>query len=527
MSRHHAAPVLMIALDAAEPELLERWMDDGSLPNLKRLRAGGAYGRLASTADWLAGSPWPSFYTGTTPAEHGLYQFLQWRAEQMTFCRPSAAWLPVEPFWRGLTDSNRRVVAIDMPMTFPPKPFNGVEISGWATHDLLAPPCSYPFEILDWVRRQFGRSSMTPEVYGPQKPAALLGLRDELVRLTHRVAELGKILMQRERWDLFMIGFGATHRGGHKLWDHSGVAGEIDAFEQAELSHALKDIYVACDEAVGHLIDAAQNNWTIIVFSLHGMGPNTSRADLLPAMLERVLSPAATCTRKSQSPSYFRRLLGLVPPEWRHSLKLRLPLAVQDRLTAAALLGDGDWVRAPAFSLIADIQGYIRINLRGREANGMVEPGADYDRLCTSIAQGLSSFVDADTGEAVVDGVVRTDQLFPETPRRNNLPDIVVRWTDSPASRHRQIISSRYGAIPWPTPGRNPDGRSGDHRSEGFLIATGKAFEPDSRINNAHILQLAPTVFDLLDVPKPAQMRDGLPLGDLHAADRTARELAQ
>jgi hypothetical protein len=132
--------------------------------------------------------------------------------------------------------------------------------------------------------------------------------------------------------------------------------------------------------------------------------------------------------------------------------------------------------------------------------------------VCTDIAQGLRSFVDADTGEPVVKSVARIDQLFAEGRRRNQLPDIVVRWADTPAARHRQIVSSHYGSIEWPTPGRNPDGRSGDHRSEGFLIASGRAIEPGSCIENAHILQLAPTVCALLQVEKPAQMGDPLPL---------------
>jgi predicted AlkP superfamily phosphohydrolase/phosphomutase len=51
----------MIGLDAAEPALIERWIADDTLPALARLCARGSYGRLASSATWLAGSPWPTF----------------------------------------------------------------------------------------------------------------------------------------------------------------------------------------------------------------------------------------------------------------------------------------------------------------------------------------------------------------------------------------------------------------------------------------------------------------------------------
>ena len=140
MASTNGAPrVLMIALDAAEPTLVERWMNEGRLPNLRRLRDGGGHGRLRSSADWLAGSPWPTFHTGTTPGEHGMYHFVQWHPKRMTFVRPSSDWLPLRPFWRDAADRGRRVIAIDLPLTYPPQPLNGIEISGWCNDDLLAP----------------------------------------------------------------------------------------------------------------------------------------------------------------------------------------------------------------------------------------------------------------------------------------------------------------------------------------------------------------------------------------------------
>ena len=77
-----SSPVLMIGIDAAEISLVRKWMHDGSLPNLRALRDRGAFGRLQSTARWLVGSPWPSFYTGTTPADHGMYHYLVWRRSE-------------------------------------------------------------------------------------------------------------------------------------------------------------------------------------------------------------------------------------------------------------------------------------------------------------------------------------------------------------------------------------------------------------------------------------------------------------
>ena len=165
-----------------------------------------------------------------------------------------------------------------------------------------------------------------------------------------------------------------------------------------------------------------------------------------------------------------------------------------------------NWAATPALSLPADLQGYIRINLCRRETAGIVEPGNEYNRLCADIAEGLGTFVDADTGEPIVESVARTDQLFIQGLRRNNLPDLIVRWSSSPAANHRAIVSEPYGSIRWVTPWRNPDGRSGNHRPEGLLLAIGDHIQKGSQIEDAHIVDLAPTVCALLNIRKPAEM---------------------
>ena len=83
---------------------------------------------------------------------------------------------------------------------------------------------------------------------------------------------------------------------------------------------------------------------------------------------------------------------------------------------------------------------------------------------------------------------------------------MLVRWVSSEAAKQKMIISADYGSIPWPMKGRNPDGRSGNHSGEGFLLAAGDAVRLNSRIRDAHILDLAPTVLALFNAPKPVNM---------------------
>lgn len=499
-----ARRALLIGLDAGDPELIERWTADGTLPHLAALRRAGVSGRLASSAQHLAGSPWPTFYTGQPPSRHGVYHDYQWRQEEMGFAAPTREWLPASPFWRHLP-ADVPVVAYDVPMSLGTEPFNGVEVSGWAAHDKLAPPATYPAELLSTITQRFGQWRIGPEQYGPPAVSELLQLRDDLAEGVRRSADLALWLLERP-WRLATVAFGTLHRGGHRLFDRSSIAGSVAEAEGDRFDHALRDLYVACDRAVGRLVAVAPDA-VIIAFSTHGMMANTCRVDLLDEMLTRILEGRSDAQPRR---GLVRRLGEAVPLEWRRAAALRVPSALRNRIMTVWSAGGIRWDRTRAFTLRADLQGYIRVNLGGREPRGIV-PAAESDPLCDRIAEGLLSFRDAATREPIVRAVERSDRLFPDGDRRDRLPDLVVRWSDSPAAAHTAVESPAFGRIPWQTPGRVPNGRSGNHRGEGFVIARGPGIPVGQQLApGADVLDLAPTVIHLLgsraEVPLAGKM---------------------
>lgn len=494
-----AAPLIAVAWDAAEPSLVEAWIADGSLPNLRQLRDQGGYGRLRSSAGLLAGSPWPTFYSGTPPEMHGIYHYLQWSPEAGALLRPGPDWLPVRPFWQDLSDAGHQVLIIDVPMAPPPQPLAGVEISGWSSHDRLAPPASYPEGVMRDVIDEFGDCPLGDEIFGCTSARSVLGMRDEAQESTKRLADLVIAWLARGDWEFVLVGFGAPHRGGHRLWDLSCVRDSTIAGHEKALSHALKEVYVACDEALGRIRAAAPQHARIVVFSLHGMGTNTSRVGILPEMLARILGENTALPSSVRIGRLAQSWLERVPVEWRHAAKKRLPSTIRDWLTEKWYMGGSDVSTQRAFSLVADLQGYIRLNVRGRERNGLVEPGEELDLLCDQIQAGLRSFVDADTRGPIVDEIIRVEQACAPAKRFQLLPDLVVRWTETPAN-HRAVMSADFGVVPWPVPGKQPDGRSGNHRDEGFVAGLGM-IEPQ-----AHILDLAPTFLSCLTVRPPEIM---------------------
>jgi hypothetical protein len=274
---------------------------------------------------------------------------------------------------------------------------------------------------------------------------------------------------------------------------------------------ALRDVYVSIDRGIGRLAEAAGADATILVFALHGMGPNTCHTAVLGEMVRRILAgPEGREANSSRKMSALQTLRRMVPLSVRNEVKRRLPVVVQDRLTSFWRTGGMRWSTTRAFCPVADLQGYVRVNLRGREAEGIVEPGAEYDALCGEIAEGLATFVDSDTGEPIVRSVERSDRLFPDGPRRDRLPDLLVDWTPTSVLTRREIHSPRFGSIPWPDPGKPPDGRTGNHRTEGFLLASGGGF-PAGGTLEGDILDLAPTALALLGVPALPGMQ-GCPL---------------
>jgi predicted AlkP superfamily phosphohydrolase/phosphomutase len=351
------------------------------------------------------------------------------------------------------------------------------------------------------------------EVHGPQRISDLLTLGDDLVEATRRVTSASLDFMRREPWDLFFVSFGASHRGGHKLWDETAVRGAAGEEEIGAIRASFRKIYAALDEAVGALVPAAGVGTAAVVFSLHGMGPNRNRAVVLPEMLRRVLAGSRTGSAGPAPERGLSRLRGSVPPEVRSGVKGRLPVALRDRLTAFWVEAAGARRPASAFPLPADLHGYVRMNLIGRDPKGVV-PASSVEALSEEIREGLMTFRDARSGEAVVQDVIRLEQALGAGERLHRLPDLIVRWSDAPSARHEALVSERLGTIPWPITGRNPDGRSGNHREEGFLLAAGEGIPDGGRIEGGTILDLAPTVLALLGAPRPFLM-EGKPLAPI------------
>jgi predicted AlkP superfamily phosphohydrolase/phosphomutase len=151
---------IVIGFDGMEPSLVERFMDQGFLPNFARLRAEGTYRPLESTLPPLSPVAWSTFQTGVEPGKHSIFDFLHRNPKtylgelssariqsskkalrfgkfQLPLGKPTLRGLRrSQPFWRLLGDRGIYSMILRVPITFPPERFKGISLSAMCVPDL-------------------------------------------------------------------------------------------------------------------------------------------------------------------------------------------------------------------------------------------------------------------------------------------------------------------------------------------------------------------------------------------------------
>jgi predicted AlkP superfamily phosphohydrolase/phosphomutase len=447
--------ICVLQFDAASVSRLERLLGQGRLPNLASLIAAGSRVELETPAVDFAAGAFYTLYSGVEIGDHGIFYPFQWSADEQR-ARYATAFEAPPAVWERLAASGLRTLAIDPYESRPPARAEGVFVCGWGFTDrVVMPRWARPSGVEHEYVRRFGWGPGATEIFGRPRARDLLALREKLVEAPARIATLAEQLLARERFDLVWLTFSAAHLAGHQFWDLSQLdAGRLDDRQRAVLQTALDDVYAAVDDAFGRVLAALPPKTDTIVTSAVGMDHNTSHADLLPGMLERVLAGGPIADGGAGA---IWRLRAALPGPVRAKVAAAIPDRLALELTARLELRGIDWAASRAFAHPADNQGYVRLNLRGRERDGIVDP-AGADALSEQIASGLATFVDPD-GRPAIDEVVRSAELYPGA-HADRLPDLVVRWAERPAATLTSLRSPRFGEVRRHGSG---SGRSGNH----------------------------------------------------------------
>jgi predicted AlkP superfamily phosphohydrolase/phosphomutase len=137
--------------------------------------------------------------------------------------------------------------------------------------------------------------------------------------------------------------------------------------------------------------------------------------------------------------------------------------------------------------------GGIRINLKGREPAGLVQPGEDYDTLCQELKEALLALENADTGRPAVQWVARADALY-QGQYLKEMPDLFVEWDHS--APITTVHSPQIGTV-----SRSfREHRTGDHWANGLLAGVGPRFRVGEIRSEIRAQDLAPTILDFFGV---------------------------
>lgn len=519
----------IVGLDGATLDILGPWAAQGELPLFREIFSRGAVGELKSTLPPVTPVAWLSFMTGKSPGRHGVFDLLRPLSKDYMEVTPAyGVHCSERTLWEILSDRGRRVGLVNVPMTYPPKRVEGFLISG-----IPAPADSDPYSYPE---------SLVPELqkmgWDLTRDASAItdSYEDNLAYLAELVdvrTQATLHLMTQYEWDLFMVHFLETDQVQHTYWRFmDGV--QRRAPGSTRYGRAILDLFKKIERSLHQMIELLDEDTILIILSDHGMGPTRYHVDLNNWLLKEGLM-----VWKRTWSVRFRRLLyslGLHPTSIYRSLASRWvkksalgrirtdlthvpssdPEASSGRHRSfSALLRDSlclsmkdiDWSSTRAYSSGTTQAGLIYLNVKGREPEGIVEQGAEYEEIKRLICEKIVDFVDPVAGDRPFAHAFRREEVY-SGPYVAEAPDIIV-ICDKPERNTplgRLFLSNRVV--------ERINDATASHRMQGlFAIVGSDIVGPGSTIADAEITDIAPTILYLLGEAIPSDM-DGKVLRD-------------
>jgi predicted AlkP superfamily phosphohydrolase/phosphomutase len=349
--------------------------------------------------------------------------------------------------WDALGAHGKRSIVLNIPNTYPAKDINGVLVSGFVAVNIER--AVTPASVLP-VLKSHGYKIDVDYVNANERVDAFFA--DLATTLAGRRRALTHFLREDD-WDCFIGVITETDRLHHYFWN-------VYADAASPLHQRFLDFYKAVDDAIGELVDALPDGTPLFVIADHGH----------------------TLIETEFYPNVWLRREGLL------AFKTPTPKSVADLDPASK-------------AFILD-PGRIYLNLKGRFANGVVEPGAEAEDLLARIAEGLAAI--EYPGPPVngirrpVKRVFRRDEIY-AGPELELAPDAVLHFSDGFDIKGAVARDDLFGR----------SALTGMHTYDDSLLYVNR---PGFARDDLAITDLAPTILAMLGVA-PAQPMDGRVLG--------------
>jgi predicted AlkP superfamily phosphohydrolase/phosphomutase len=498
--------VLVIGLDSAPWGLISRWGREGKLPTIGGLIAEGAAGILRSTFPPLSPAAWSSFATGMQPGKHGVYDHMYRQAGTYEYTPTNARVRGGKTLWRIVSEQGGTVGVINVPETYPPEPVNGFLIAGMDTPGDDADFC-YPPELFQELKEAIGGY----KVFSPISREDLEQTRKGLHETARMRIQAGRYLWQRYQPQLMILVLMETDTIQHRFWKFMDPHHpQHDPAQTKRYGDAIFELYRDIDRQLVDFLAQVDEDTTVILMSDHGAGPLHRQIHTNNWLVQQ-----GWLQFKGSLPSQLRQALFRlgITPENVLPVAAAMHMGFTDRVARMGLSGqveskglmrlflslrDVDWERTRAYALGSHIGG-IYLNVKGREPQGIVEPGKEYETLRQDIAQKLNEWVDEATGERLVSQVRMREKVY-SGPYLERAPDILFDCYDG---RYLPIVARGF---PKNTITAPPQLDSGSHRRDGLVVLKGQPFRQGVSLPAYRIEDLAPTILHLLGYGVPSDV---------------------
>jgi predicted AlkP superfamily phosphohydrolase/phosphomutase len=507
--------VLVVGLDGATFDLIKPWADEGKLPQFSRLMAEGSWGPLRSVIQPYTAQAWSSFITGKNQGKHRIFDFWERDFPGYGFRLLNASARRGRSLWRILSMAGKEVIVINVPMTYPPEEVNGVMVSGRDTPGMDS-QYTFPSGLKQELEGALGSYVIVPNDWLYSRRGRLDKAREELLNEVAVRFAAGRYLMDTYPWDLTVFVVTATDGVAHFFWayhDPNHPLHELGAAQR--YGDTVFEVYRRVDAELADMLESLPDDTTVVLLSDHGNGPTPDRVVHLNLWLQQqgllaFQAPQGVGRLRSMPSSVAARALrsargllhSLLPFQTLTKVRRSLPGRIRSGTSAQILFSDVDWSTTKAFS--EEIRGNIWINLKGRDAQGIVEPGAEYESIRDQIMAELAGLTDPETNQPLIRRVYRREELF-HGPFLQNIPDLVVEAAGAPDmfrshTGHDSAVRvlSREEMKKLKT--------SGSHLMNGMFLIKGDGIQAGKEIAGAELIDVTPTVLYLMDQPIPSDM---------------------
>jgi predicted AlkP superfamily phosphohydrolase/phosphomutase len=456
------------------------------------------------------------------PGKHGVFDHAYRRPATYEVVPTNARRRAGKTLWQLIGEQGGKVGVINVPETYPPEPVNGFLITGMSTPTDDSDFC-YPPALAQELEQVIGGY----KVFGPRSKEdldrALTGMHETAVMRLRAAA----YLMRKYDPQFMLVVLQETDAVQHRFWkymdpDHP----QYDAEGARRYGDAILGVYQRIDENLHLLLDLMDENSVVIVMSDHGAGAIHKWLYLNNWLVRQGLIRFKRTPLTRLKQTLYR--LGYTPGN-AMELAMRLRLGLTDRaIKRVRQSGSGknplfrlflsfddvDWSRTSAYTLGGNMTG-IYVNLRGREPQGCVEPGAEYEALCDEIVARLADLRDEETGVQVAERIYRREELY-TGPYLERAPDVIF---DAHDERYVGFGGQEFTANVVMAPSRL---FNGCHRREGMVVLAGQPIRSGVRLGPHDIIDLAPTILYLLGYPVLADM-DGQVMAEALPNDYLAK----